>query len=917
MNGLLAAALLAQVQVRDAPTDWRLLKTDHFDLHYPSEALLPRAREFAGWFERARAELVGQTGIEPPRVHVFLYASFHDLRQSSFLSSFRPLSSRVRRPALEAKRPAAHLECRRNSKSRALALAEPLRNRIFIHCQDRDRWNWWFIKHELAHQVQFAHLYSFRLPSWMIVLKSPIIPDWYFEGGADHLAGIFDSRKDMIVRDLQAEGLYDMKELYRNDVLNPHDALRIYDEGSYFWRFLDEKYGAGTARRVFDRFDRGLPLASQKPIQHVVGRKLAEVEREFEKHLLEEWAPIMAGRGKPTDRLTDTRAYYRRRSWGGRWSPDGKQLAWIGNGDVHPDLYVDGKSLLGWDRGVDGSRVVSPPSWSPDGRRIVVVEERTHRDLLLLVDVSGGTRAIELDQFDELYDPAWSPDGKTIAFSALKDGTSDLYSIDLESREVTRLTEDAAADLEPAWSPDGRLAFVKETEGRTVLHLLKKGPITKSWALLEHPQWSPDGKSIAVSADAGGVYDAFAVDPETGKATRLTRFRGGVFYPAYHPDGSLVVTYFEGRGMDLFRIRPTPVEADDFDEADRAPWYDQFKKPAPAGEAAEKSREWGINWLMLPVSSGSFITPAVEFAFGDLDAENLLAIEGTALGSKSWSTSATVVNTRWRPTVGVTGGAARVDDLQEISVQPFVNVPLWNTLSVGAGWIGRERTQFFDDFPDPDFLDSGPAVTFLYSNQTSTLPRDPSWGVAFGGSAAFFDEGLGGDRDLHEYFGFFETQSDFLGEDWILWGRTTFEDLDGDVFLFDELLDIEPVVRGAEDLKGIQRGMVTSEFRFPIWRDMMLKPLGWMGIGEWLILKDLRGFAFGQAGYVGTSFDHAWDDDFGAASAGVGLRLDASIMLWPILNGRVPVRLEGWWAIVGQDNDDARGAVGFGFTLGY
>ena len=35
-------------------------------------------------------------------------------------------------------------------------------------------------------------------------------------------------------------------------------------------------------------------------------------------------------------------------------------------------------------------------------------------------------------------------------------------------------------------------------------------------------------------------------------------------------------------------------------------------------------------------------------------------------------------------------------------------------------------------------------------------------------------------------------------------------------------------------------------------------------------------------------------------------------MIWPIVNGRAPIRLEGWWAIVGQDNDDARGALGGG-----
>ncbi len=35
------------------------------------------------------------------------------------------------------------------------------------------------------------------------------------------------------------------------------------------------------------------------------------------------------------------------------------------------------------------------------------------------------------------------------------------------------------------------------------------------------------------------------------------------------------------------------------------------------------------------------------------------------------------------------------------------------------------------------------------------------------------------------------------------------------------------------------------------------------------------------------------------------------------VNGRVPVRLEGWWAIVGQDERGARGAGGWGVQLGF
>src|SRR5207247_636678 len=145
---ILATALLMQVQVRDEPKDWKLLETANFNLYYPSDELLPRAREFAGCFELARKELVPTMGVAPAKVNVYLYRSFRDLLQASFFGSpkAQPLSQKVREPALKNQpktldRLRTALEkkdcaaCRLNAKSRALAISEPERNRIFIHCQ--------------------------------------------------------------------------------------------------------------------------------------------------------------------------------------------------------------------------------------------------------------------------------------------------------------------------------------------------------------------------------------------------------------------------------------------------------------------------------------------------------------------------------------------------------------------------------------------------------------------------------------------------------------------------------------------------------------------------------------------------------------------------------------------------------------
>ncbi len=915
MLAFLAGTLLLQAQVRDEPKDWRLLTTTNFNVYYPADELLTRAREFAGWFERAREELKGSMGVEPRRVNVFLYRSFHDLQQSSFLGDVRPLQARLR----DARGPAEQPErrdcklCRPNARARALALAEPLRDRIFIHCQASDRWNYWFIKHELAHHCQFELLFPMRMPSWLIALRAPLTPSWWWEGGADYWAGAFDSMKDQYVRDLASEGFYDLKDLFETDVLNPHDYMAIYYQGSHFWRFLDAEYGADTGRKLAHRQAQAIQLASQRPLQAVVGKKRLQIEKEFYDHEMTRWAPMMQGRTVPQDRLTDTREYYRRRSMAGRWSPDGKQLAWVGNKDVVPDLYVDGRALLGWNRSLDGSVLVSPPSWSPDGKRIAVIEWRTNRDLILLVDVDGGSESIALD-FDEVFDPAWAPDGKRLAFTAMKHGTSDLYVYDLESGQIDRLTNDPEGDFHPAWSPAGELAWIKETEGRTVLHVQGRGAVTKSWSLLEYPQWSPDGKSIVLSADVGGVYDAFQVDPATGAAKRLTKFRGGVSYPQWHPtDGTLLFTYYAGRGQDLYRVKPEPQDEPAFDGEERKDWYRQFRKTPVEGKPEEKKRVWGVDWLMFPIpSSGLLWFPGIDLLAGDRDAETRLFAYGTYQGRESWDSGALLTNTRYRPTFGALGAAGRLGDLLELKGMAFVDYPILKTLIVGAGWVVREREQFFEDNPidSVDVFDSGPQVAFMYGNQRSYQYWDPAWGVSFGGSATFFREGFGGDRHLNEYYGFLEGSKDIV-QDWIVWTRVTWERLStNDGVLEDELLKLKEGVRGAERLEGTERGSVSLELRFPIWRDILFQPFEFIGLGEWLVVKDIRGFVFGDAGYAGTSFKQAKDDDYGVASTGAGLRFDFALMLWPLINGRLPFRLELWGALVGEDNRDPRGEWG-------
>lgn len=175
----------------------------------------------------------------------------------------------------------------------------------------------------------------------------------------------------------------------------------------------------------------------------------------------------------------------------GGWSPD---RAWI----AYTQYDGDGPDGV-WIRRPDGSeaRLVAAgaarPSWSPDGRMMVVETEGG----LEIVDLTTGTRE-PLTEGDDGY-PAWSPDGSRVAFAHRDGRTMAIHAIDLDTRRIVQLTS-RSVDLAPDWSPDGtRITFqrvrdvaVVGADGTGLTVLTGEGADEDD----RSPEWSPDGRTI-------------------------------------------------------------------------------------------------------------------------------------------------------------------------------------------------------------------------------------------------------------------------------------------------------------------------------------------------------------------------------------------------------------------------------------
>ena len=219
---------------------------------------------------------------------------------------------------------------------------------------------------------------------------------------------------------------------------------------------------------------------------------------------------------------------------GARITADGRSLVYVSNGPKGSDIVLQrvggqNPSMLT----ADSPANEWTPAISPDGTRVAFRSERDGGGLFL-VDIGGGP-ARQLTDFG--YSPSWSPDGRSIVVST--DATLDpvarlktkaqLWVIDAATGDKRLLYEGDA--VQPAWSPHGRrIAFwtIDRVPGRRDLATVAvdgntrgNTPVmlTADPALDWSPAWSPDGGHLYFLSDRGGTMNAWriAVDESSGR----------------------------------------------------------------------------------------------------------------------------------------------------------------------------------------------------------------------------------------------------------------------------------------------------------------------------------------------------------------------------------------------------------------
>lgn len=528
----LRAQYFGQNQVQYDRLRWRVIETEHFQIHYYPQ-IADVAPDAARMAERSYARLSRLMAHQfREKKPVLIFGSSGDFAQSNVFGDLGEGTGGV---------------------------TDPLRQRMAQFFSGDWASFEHVLQHEMVHVFQFDIFSRGRAGAGLQNLAMVNPPLWFMEGLAEYFSiGPSHPWTDAWVRDaVTNNALPTITQMTERP-----DKYFPYRYGLSVWQYVGARWGDEVIGEIMNAVP---SVGIDRAFRREIGLSLDELSADWKAAMQSKYLPVVAELQRPRSFAEPLLSQRRSGSIASLFvapalSDDGKYITYIAygsflRGEVFPDMYLanaeTGKRiarLVKTTTNPDFEQlrfIYSQPSFSPDAKMLAFTGQSGGRDVLYVMEVASRRIIKKFDfEFDQVLSPSFSPDGRRLVFSGMRRGTSDLYIASLDDGGYTQVTKDPYGDLQPQWSPDGRtIAFTSDRGADTDLDILKIGKWKLSLLDLEtqqvtiidgqggrslNPQWAPDGKSLAYITDRSGIANIFLYDFASKEHYQLTNVLGAV-----------------------------------------------------------------------------------------------------------------------------------------------------------------------------------------------------------------------------------------------------------------------------------------------------------------------------------------------------------------------------------------------------
>ncbi len=190
---------------------------------------------------------------------------------------------------------------------------------------------------------------------------------------------------------------------------------------------------------------------------------------------------------------------------------------------------------------------IMSPAWSPDSRQLAYVSFEGNRSSIFVQTLRTGNRFQVSSRPGINGAPSFSPDGRKLVVTlGGVDGNLDIHVIDITTREATRLTTHRAIDTEGAWSPDGRyIYFTSDRSGGPQIYRVPAAGGTAERITFEgsynaRPRLSADGRRLAVVHNDRGNYRIAVMDVDGSNLSVVSTGRQDES-PSFAPNSDILI----------------------------------------------------------------------------------------------------------------------------------------------------------------------------------------------------------------------------------------------------------------------------------------------------------------------------------------------------------------------------------------